>query len=271
MTVPKIALCFYGIARSLPQTAPLIHEQITGPLQNHADILRLGHFFDKSAEADEPVEHDVCALLGLDEIQQEAPGACLEQWDFNALLAAGDYWNNGGVSLRNLIHQLHSLKQVTQMALRHDVTHCLFLRPDLLYHDSFAPHLNRMLAAPAPLAMIPNWQHWKGGMNDRFAFCIGPEAIRAWGMRADLMHRYCQMTQTPLQSERLVTFALWAHGIPDQSLRIRASRLRANGILVKEDFLPHPLRRFRQRRRLMGNWKRRGIARGFARGFACPS
>jgi hypothetical protein len=264
----RVALCFYGIPRALPATAPLIQKHVAAPLENwlrgRGQLLRFAHFFESSAEAGEDVNHDSRSLLGLDELHRDPPGDCLEQWGFKSLLSAGDFWDNDGISLRNLIHQLHSLKQVTALAMHHDITHCVFLRPDLLYHDSFAPHLDHIFAAQGPLALIPGWQHWKGGMNDRFAVCIGSQAIRAWGMRVDLMSQYCQMTHSPLHSERLVAFALWAHGIRDQKLPVRASRLRANGVQVQEDFAPHPIKRFRQRRRLEGLWRKQGIVQGFA-------
>jgi hypothetical protein len=258
-TPPRVALCFYGIARSLPVTAPSILAQIVAPLQARTEMIRLGHFFEHSAEAGEDVAHDTRTLLGLDDEIREAPGACLDHWGFDQLLQAGDFWNDGGVSLRNLVHQLHSLKTVTEMALEQGITHCMFLRPDLLYHDSFEPHLDQILTARPPRAFIPNWQHWKGGMNDRFAVCIGPKAIRAWGARAERMQRYCEVTQSPLQSERLVAFVLKDCGIPSSPLPIRASRVRASGEQVREDFRSRPFKRFRQRAQLMRQWKRLGF------------
>lgn len=261
---PRIALCFYGIPRGLPLTAPSILKQIIAPLQEQAEVLRLGHVFTTSAEPGENVDHDIGRILGLDHDLREAPGPCLEQWGFDRLLAAGDYWDNQGVSLRNLVHQLHSLDQVTQLALDHGVTQCLFLRPDLRYHDSVAQIAPRLLHATEPRLHIPNWQRWKGGMNDRFAWATGQKAIRAWGGRARLMHSFCENTHSPLHSEQLVRFALFAHDLPWSVLPVRASRVRAEGNEVNENFRPRALRSLRQRTRLLRKWKRAGLRRGFA-------
>lgn len=250
----RVALCFFGLPRALPQTSESIRENLIAPLAAQADLVCLSHLYDGSAEPGEEVTYDTQSLLHTDHHEQEPPGLCLSQWGFDGLLAYGDYWQNGGVSLRNLVHQLHSLHRVTQMAQKAGAEHCLFVRPDLLYHDSLERSVSDLLRCDADRVFLPDWQHWKGGLNDRMAYCAGPKAIEAYGKRADIMHRFCKATRSPLQSEQLVAYALWQAGLPWSRLAMRASRIRANGAQVSEDFTPRRARRLTQKLKLRTKW-----------------
>lgn len=256
---PRVAICFYGLPRALPNTHASILEKLVTPLREHADVTCLAHLFETSAEPGEFVDHDVRALLQLDDLVLEPPNACLDRWSFERIRSYGDFWDNDGVSLRNLVHQLHSLHQVAEMALAAGVERCLFARPDLRYHDSMQPVAEQLIASASGQVFLPGWQRWKGGLNDRFAFCSGPSAIRALAQRANLMLDFCDRTGRPLQAEQLVAYALWRHGIGWSDLPIRASRVRANGAQVEEDFSIHSVRWTRQKLRLRAQWLRRGI------------
>jgi hypothetical protein len=242
---PRIAICFFGITRSLSHTLPSIEMNALGPARAAGSVRVYGHFFQerslteaRSGESGalNPDEH---RLLRPDWLQLEEPDDCLAQWDFEALKRYGDCWNNEFRSLRNLVHQQHSLNLVTQAVLDDGAEICMFLRPDLRYHDSLAPAIARALRAARVgrnLVQLPDWQAWHGGHNDRFAIVAGSAAIAAYGKRAERMAEFCAVTGRPLHSEQLLRFALDRACVPVRTIRARASRVRLGGVEHAEDF-----------------------------------
>lgn len=237
----RVALAFFGITRSLKLTIGSIRENLVAPARALASELRLfGHLFDQdqidNLRSDEagPLDRDEYRLLQLDDIEREAPGDCLLQHDFQGLQANGDPWRDGFVSLRNLVHQLHSLRRVTEMALAWRPHLVIFARPDLYYHDSVAADLKELADIDVQCIVLPEWSQWHG-YNDRFALAKGDDVIRAYGMRIDRLGDYCRQGKQP-HSERFLKHALGR--LPVAGVPLRASRVRSNGMVVVEDFTP---------------------------------
>jgi hypothetical protein len=252
---PHIAICFFGITRSLSHTLPSIEKNALDPARAAGTVRLYAHFFQQRALAEArsgesgAIDPDEQRLLRPDWLQLEEPDDCLAQWDFETLKRHGDFWDNGFRSLRNLVHQLHSLNLVTQAALADGARVCLFLRPDLRYHDSLGPAIARALRSAREdqnLVQLPRWQSW-GGRNDRFAIVAGAKAIAAYGGRVTHMAGFCTTTGSPLHSEQLLAHALAAAGITVRPIGARASRVRLNGRERYEDFLPPPLSLLRGR------------------------
>jgi len=110
----------------------------------------------------------------------------------------------------------------------------IFARPDLLYHDSMAEHLDFLARAHRQFVLVPDWSSWFG-LNDRFALAKGADGIAAYGRRADRMGEYCARGKR-LHSERFLKYAL--EGQRMRPVHLRASRVRSNGLQVLEDFTP---------------------------------
>ncbi len=251
----RITVCFFGITRSLRYTQASIEANILEPARNLGDLRVCAHFF-KQTQIDNPrsgeagqLDTEEYQLLSYDNLELEAPDACLEQNGFEALKTFGDEWDDEFRSLRNLVHQLHSLNRVTEAALAEASDVVLFCRPDLLYFDSLGSAIERSLAAPKPLVQLPWWQSWRGGVNDRFAIINGRDAVAAYGKRIEQALPYCTSHQAPLHAERLLADAL-----RDQDVRevgLRASRMRFDGTLKFEEFdhrtTRHNARRIRRR------------------------
>ena len=136
---PRIAVCFFGITRSLVDTIGSIEANALAPARARGQVTIFTHLHaldridnPRSQEAGivDPNEH---RLLGSDWLLREAPGMALERWNFPALKTHGDRWQDDYRSLSNLVHQLHSLRETTLAALETDPDLCLFLRPDLYY------------------------------------------------------------------------------------------------------------------------------------------
>lgn len=247
-----MAICFFGITRSLSHTITSIRQNVLAPARSKGGVRVYSHFFtqerivnSRSGE-DGPANTEEYRLLESDWLRLEEPESCLALWDFDGLKMHGDFWNTGFSSLRNLVHQLHSLDQVTKAALDDGATTCLFCRPDLRYHDNLAGPIRVALDARKPLVQVPYWQPWTG-LNDRFALCSGRDAIEAYGMRIRQAHQFCEQTSSPLHSERLLRYAIQNAGIPVRTIGARASRVRLDGSQRYEDFAPP----------LINLWKRR--------------
>ena len=238
----KIVIVFFGITRSLSSTLPSIEKNIITPIRKFGNVSMLGHFFQQEA-IDNPrsnenglLDQNEYKLLNLDWTQLEKTDLCLDKWQFQRICKHGDAWNDDFKSLKNLIHQLHSLYCVTQEAIKYQPDIVLFCRPDLLYHDNFSPILNKAAhQTKKQNAYIPFWQ-WQTGLNDRFAICTGRKSIEAYGMRIEQIQNYFETFNEPLHSERLLKFALARQRIHVKPVRLRASRVRLGGEVKDESF-----------------------------------
>lgn len=236
----SIAVCFFGITRSLTHTVASIESNVLAPARIHGDVKVFSHFFlqgqivyERTGESG-ALNLDEHQLLPSDWLRLEEPDLCLEEHGFSTLKTFGDTWLNDFSSLRNLVHQLHSLDAVATAALADDSDICVFCRPDLLYHDSLDSALRRALSNNN-LAQLPRWQP-RGGLNDRFAICSGQAAISAYGHRIRVAEQFCRDRASSLNSEQLVQYALQQANVPVRQIRARASRVRLGGIQRYEDF-----------------------------------
>ncbi len=255
--VPRIAVCFFGITRSLRHTVAAIEENVLGPARQVGTVTVHGHFFREThienARTGErgtvdPEEH---RLIPFDTLTIEEPDVWIDRDWQDGLKANGDYWDDDFSSFRNLIHQLHSLEQVTLAAIATRPDVIAFCRPDLWYHDSLGPGFRRAILAQTDVAFVPPWQHWQGGLNDRFAICAGRVAAEAYGCRIRSALHFVSQTGLPLHSERLVRFSLMTAGIRIKNLNARASRVRVGGVIEDEDFSLKWWRRLKHRRRFL--------------------
>lgn len=270
MAAPRIAIAFFGITRSLDHTLPSIERNVVGPARDAGAVTVYAHFFEQTA-IDNPRSGEKAMLnpndhkrLPIDHLQLEAPNACLALRDFEGFQAWGDPWADDFRSLRNLIHQLHSLACVSRRVLEDGADICLFVRPDLRYLDSFAPVLQAALRGTEPRVWTPDWQPF-GGLNDRFSLCRGAEAIAAYGGRIAAAKPFCSAQDRPLHAEELVAFALKNAGIPVTPMPLRASRVRVDGSVPPQDQFPNLAKRmgkaaFEQ----LGLWKHLQRMRGRA-------
>jgi hypothetical protein len=157
---------------------------------------------------------------------------------FREICAHGDSWGDNFKSLENLFYQLWSLSRGTDLALRSGANIVVFVRPDLLYYDSFRDLLRSVRKKDGDAVYLPIWQP-HGGYNDRFAVCVGETAIRLYGHRINEAKNFCQSVQSPLNSEQLLKYAL--NAVPVNRVFLRGARVRVSGAPRQEDFSPFGL------------------------------
>lgn len=236
----KIAVAFFGINRSLKHTVRSIESNIFAPLRAIGDVKIFGHFYNLT-EIDNPrsgesakLEASQHALIDFDSLILGEPNNCLSRFDLDRIFAAKDPYLDDYKSVRNLLHQLHSLDSVTrsiQKIYQPDVV--VFARPDLCYHDSFGVSMQLAIRSSAKQAFLPSWQRY-GGYNDRFAICNGDSYI-AYGGRANLIDTYVN-SRRPLYAELFLYYALRKTHIRVSGLEITASRVRVDGRVESELF-----------------------------------
>ena len=248
MTI-KIGVCFFGITRSVSHTIGNIEKNIYQPLEKlGAEVKKFAHFFEleqiENARSGETGKIDLneADLLRLDDVFFEKPERFLSESSFELVKGYGDFWQDNNKSIRNLYHQLHSMKTVTQRCLEWDPDIVLFLRPDLSYHDNFSTVLcSALKKVGSEHLFLPNWQHFDG-FNDRFAIAVGREAIKSYGLRYNNILNFCRKYDAPLHSERLLKFS--SEDIRVSFIPLRASRVRVNGVVVEELFLHYKTMNF---------------------------
>lgn len=259
----KIAICFFGITRSLTHTIATIESNILSPARELGEVRVFAHFFHQ-VEINNPrsgekglLRQGEHTLLDPDWLDLEAPEHCLAIYDFNCLKSWGDSWNDDFRSLRNLVHQLHSLQKVTDAALKWQPDLVIFARPDLGYVDSLQPSMIQALRYNR--IFLPNWQRWRGGYNDRFAITSSIKIAQAYGMRVRLMADYCRKFNAPLHAELLLRYALADYKNAVRFRSFRASRVRCDGRTTEEDFRDSRLiaiqRLIRKPSRLFSVWQ----------------
>lgn len=238
----KIGIGFFGLPRSTSITFTSIRDYILQPAAEFGVVLPRFHLYQqdrvinpRSHENDvlDPGQYHPFTAFGG---ELEPPEGVPERNGFAAIVARGDAWGDGFGSLRNLLLQLHSLRQVTLQleALAPDIV--IFARPDLRYHNSFEPALKAMLDSRSKRTVrLPFWQ-WAGGYNDRFAIC-GKDAFAGYGKRIEQIQAYLKTYPArPLHAERLLRFVLDRELIAVRRLDVRATRVRVSGDEVREDF-----------------------------------
>lgn len=172
----RVALCFFGLTRSLHITAANIRHSIIDPLLlNDVEVTIYLHTYNataitnaRSAEDAAIMDWTAFKLLQPDEWQIDDAAAVdreLIDPNLNAWLQHGDAWAEGSehVTLRNLLKQLHSLKQVTSMweskAAFYDLA--IYLRSDMWFFNQLdMAELKEAMQSPANCIYTPEFHKW---------------------------------------------------------------------------------------------------------------
>jgi len=236
----KIAIAIFGIPRGAKLTRPSFMTNIVEQAKEVGDVKLFGHLFNvghvvntRSGEGGtlDQINFDI---FGDFNFSIEQPELCLAHYDMNAIMRFGDYYGDGFKSVKNLIHQLHSLKVVTKTMQDYAPDAVIFARPDLLYHDKFPSRLIRSAGTHPNRLFIPTWQWW-GGYNDRFSIC-GSHAYLNYGQRVDNILTYCLKGNRPLHAERLLRESIRSGNASLRTLNVRASRVRIGDVVKDENF-----------------------------------
>ncbi|KAJ1454855.1 hypothetical protein M885DRAFT_521130 [Pelagophyceae sp. CCMP2097] len=238
--VARVAVCFYGLNRSLRHTLASIRGHVLQPLREacvQADV-----FFHTWVG-----EGDASSLAAAQEELRLLNSSGLRgyaitdqvRWARDADLAQlmGLDKRYAGANMQNMLRQLGSLKLVTQLwqaqaSVGGDAYYdaVLYIRPDLKVLDKV--DVDQLLALKPSELLTPYWHQWSG-LNDRVAFA-GVFAAAAFGLRYDAVQRYAAMHF--VRSESFLKWALARDATVSLSpLSLRAQRVRATGVVADND------------------------------------
>jgi hypothetical protein len=253
---PRVAICFFGLTRSLQYTRYNLYAHIFDLLKQHEisydiyihtyDLPSLSnarsHEENVTLDANEwkhlyPYRH----LIDSDE---QIEKTVVEHFLPIFLSSHGDPYNEKPPhqTIRNVIKQLYSLHRVTELwgeiIDQHiqDYRAVLYLRPDVWYfNDLNVTHLQIAMGAAlsdsaspsSDFIYIPNFHFW-GGVNDRFAFGP-PHVMKVYGSRLIGAANYSQIK--PVHPEKYLSDLLHSHHIVTRATNIQFERVRANGVL----------------------------------------
>lgn len=251
--VQNIAIVMYGLPRSLAYTLESILENIIAPLHAagfqtciyaHTYIHRSRVTNKRSGEDNKLLNNREIDMLGA--CRQTAESLMtVQQTHLNLLGQLKKYdsvWKDNLTSVTRYLLALHSLSIATDLAMTSGTPYAgmAIIRPDLKYHDPVDVQLFKR-AIDSNTIVVPRWQSWEKGLNDRF--CYGAvQPMSRLGNRIYWALEYAQQ-DGKFHAER---FMLWATlrvlSYGDSELLCtnqRASRIRAGGKPKKENFKRH--------------------------------
>lgn len=210
MESQKLAICFFGLSRSLKKTLPSIESCIFNVLKNHnipydiyCHTYNLRKIKLKRSHENTILNPDEYKLLNPDYCLVDNQDDFLKRYPTKKIFRYGDPWKTNFQNSKNLLCQLNSLKQVTNMWLKNKDKYfgCIYLRPDLEYKNPISiSHLLEIQRNPKkPWLYLPEW-HKFNGFNDRLAVCTC-DVGAYYGRRLNNALKFCQKNKRPLHAE----------------------------------------------------------------------
>ena len=238
----KVAICFFGLTRSLNYTLDSIEENIFTPLKNsnikYDIILHTYNLkfikMERSGENNK-LNTEEWKLLNPDYYKIDNQDEFDNSYNYEYIKKFGDAWNTNFQNTKNFIRQLNSLKQVFKLAKNSKSTYdCyLFIRPDLKYTKKLDVTQIYNASMQNKSIFIPSWHKW-GGVNDRMALGCH-NTIKFYANRLDDVSDYLETTKKPLHAEKFLKFVLKKHNIKTEELDLVGKRVRSNGKIPSID------------------------------------
>lgn len=278
---PRVAICFFGLTRSLQYTKHNLHSHIFDVLKQHEIAYDVYVHTYNITQLTNPRSKEKAVSLDPNAWKHLYPSRyAIDSNEYvertvikkylPLFLAPGDPFNERAphLSLRNLIKQFYSLQSVTelwtkqtqQQIKKYDAV--LYLRPDIWYfNDLNITHLRLVMGQAAPssspsshIIFVPNFHSWRG-VNDRFAFG-SPSVMQVYGRRLLGVANYSRAK--PVHPETYLADHLSANHITPRNTTILFERVRANGLLwgipINGEIPTFASKRYQLVRNELGEW-----------------
>ena len=241
----KVAICFFGLTRSLKQTYSSIDKYIFNVLKLHHikyDVYL--HTYNlpqltnqRSGEYNCVLDTEEWKLLNPFAYKITDQKSFDDSFNWNILFKKGDAWNDGFASLKNAIRQLNSLKEVTSLWLdKPPYDYYIYIRPDLYYVNpiDISDFIN---CKEENSIIIPKWGNNKGGLNDRIAYGKYKVA-KIYGNRIESIPYFFQnyKCKSSYHAEQYLMRIVCLHKIKIQYCNLKGIRVRSNGEYNKVDY-----------------------------------
>jgi hypothetical protein len=237
-----VAICFFGLTRSLEITLPSIKKYLFDPLLNHGiKYDTYLHTYKMKTPYSNPRAGEKNIILDSKEYKLLEPTFHLvedkemvsKKLNLEKYRSKGDPWGKeaGAIkgdftTLDNHILYLWSQKQLVDMVKKvlGRYTHIIFCRPDVLYQTPLQIEWFSLTSKSKKIC-IPNFGLC-GNVNDRFA--LGrPEEMILYGQRFNNALAYSK--RNPLASEAYLIATMHKHKIKYEHVNFYFIRVRATG------------------------------------------
>jgi hypothetical protein len=237
----KVAICFFGLTRSLKSNYNNLKKYIFDILSKNGyqyDIFI--HTYNKNTTHNNPRAYEYNVTLDNEEYKILNPTKFLSddeeiidnKLNYDIFKKHGDPWNNNYSSFHNFIKQLNSLKQVTSLWENDKDIYdsVIYIRPDTLITKPLEIHLINNFETNT--IYVPNF-HSSGGYNDRFAFGC-PNAMIHYGNRFDHGLLYSQFKI--FHAETFLKYIIQRNKINVIYTDMVVCRKRGNNVISHKDF-----------------------------------
>ena len=228
----KIALCFWGLTRSLRRTHTNIKEKILKVLENNNfEYTIFMHTFKldkinakRSNENNIDLEFDEYKLLNPDYFEYDKQNEILNKLKVKQYRSKPDHWRTNYQNTDFFILSMYSKMRVTELVKKSelDFNYVVFLRPDINYLHNFP--INLLDKINDNTCLIPNF-HLDKGVNDRFYISNKDNALK-FGYSFEHLLDYSK--KKILNSEHFCRFILDKYKIKFININFKFQRVRAN-------------------------------------------
>jgi hypothetical protein len=237
----KVAICFWGLTRSLKHTLPSINKHIFNVLKQHnIEFDCFLHTYNlpcisnkRSNELNVKLDTEEYKRLPLSNFlitsQEEFDSTC----DFTKFSKCGDPWGDGGNSIKNFIRALNSLNLVSSLWIEHSHLYdvVLYIRPDLLYGNNINIQQLQTASQNPSYIFTPSW-HKFDGLNDRLAFGH-PDAMKHYGQRFQYAEAFASTRK--IYSEHFLAYIVKKCSLKNIDTSLVGKRMRATGKIHTTD------------------------------------
>ena len=237
----RVALCFWGIARSLEYTYESIKEKI---LENemieytiymHTYEIKSIYTNIRTKEREERVDNNTYKILNPDYIIIEDQDEIKKEINLEKYRTQKDPWNTCYNSVDNFILAMYSKMRVTRLLTEQikkkdkKYDNIIYLRPDVMYLNKLT--IKELEIVDDKTISIPDF-HLIKGFNDRFAICT----IGTYEKYGDIFDKLLEISKRePLHSETIIKNILKEYGLNIKNIHYRFRRIRMGGVMKDMD------------------------------------
>lgn len=235
----KVAICFWGLTRSLKYTLDSINNYIFDVFKiNNVEYRIFMHTYtvhnkynnSRAGEKDITLNNEEYKCINPDYVILDNQEEVKSSINFLQYRTRRDPWNNNYETMDNFILAMYSKKRLLELFQDNDdgsYTHFLMIRPDVKYLNNF--DINWLTRIKDDEIYVPNFGIFGsyGGFNDRMALMCNKKVFVLYNSVFDMMLEYSKKHR--LHSESINRFNMNTNKIITVFIPFYFNRVRANG------------------------------------------
>jgi hypothetical protein len=248
----RVALCFWGLTRSLKYTIDSIQSNILDILKKkgihytifmHTYSLNRCYTNTRSKEYNILLNNNEYKLLNPDYIQIDDQDIIKESLNLQQYKTMIDCYKNNYETIDNFILAMYSKLQVTNLVEKSgNFDYYIYLRPDVRYISKL--NISNFKLVNDKKICIPNFQLWGNDKKFNDRFCIAnQDTYKIYGSIFNELLDYSK--KYIMNSEDIYYKYILANNLSLRYINFFFNRIRANGS-EKEDYIIPKIRSFRR-------------------------